>query len=85
MERPELAGIQGRDGVRHAGGLADPVGVDRSHPEVVGVALEQPRHGVFTDLDGVVVALAPVVGSNLTPAEGGFREDQVSDDVTPEV
>lgn len=78
MERPKLAGIQGSDGVRHAGRLADPVGVDCSDSEVVGVSFEEPGHGVFTDLNGVIIALAPVVSSNLTSTKGGFRQEQMT-------
>lgn len=82
MELPKLAGIQCSDGVRHAGRLADPMGIDCSDSEVVGVSFEQPRHRVFTDLNGVIVALAPVVSSNLTSTKGGFRQKQLN--VEPE-
>lgn len=78
MELPKLAGIQCSDGVRHAGSLADPVGVDCSDSEVVRVTFEQPGHGVFTDLNGVIVALAPVVSSHLTSTKGGFRQNQIN-------
>lgn len=76
VELPKLAGIQCSDGVRHAGRLADPVGVDCSDSEVVGVSFKQPGHGEFTDLNGVIVALAPVVSSNLTSTKGGFRQNR---------
>lgn len=41
--------------------------VDRSHSEVVGVSFEQAGHWVFTDLNGVIVALGPVLSSNFAP------------------
>lgn len=41
--------------------------VDRPHSEVVGVSFEQAGHRVFTDLNGVIVALGPVLSSNFAP------------------
>lgn len=70
MELPKLGGIQCSDGVRHAGWFADSMGVDGSDSEAVGVSFKQPRHGVFADLNGVIVALAPIVSSNLTSTKG---------------
>lgn len=67
MKPLKLSGVQGSDGVRHAWSFADSMGVDRSHSKVVGVSFEQPGHWVFTDLNGVIVALGPVLSSNLTP------------------
>lgn len=67
MKLLKLSGVQGSDGVRHARSFADSMGVDRSHSKVVGVSFEKPGHWVFTDLNGVIVALGPVLSSNLTP------------------
>lgn len=66
MELLKLSGVQCSDGVRYAGWFADSVWVDCPDSEVVGVCLEQPRHWVFTNLYGVIIALGPVVSSNLT-------------------
>lgn len=63
----KLSGVQGSDGIWHTWSFADSVGVDGSHSKVVGVSFEEPRHWVFTDLNGVVVALGPVLSSNFAP------------------
>lgn len=62
----KLSGVQRSDGVRHARSFADSMRVDCSHSEVVGVSFEQPGHWIFADLNGVVIALDPVLCSNLT-------------------
>ena len=66
MKPPKLGRIQCSDGIGHAGWFADSMGVDSPDSEVVGVSFKQSRHWVFTDLYGVIVALGPVVSSNLT-------------------
>lgn len=66
VEPLKLSGIQCSDGVRHAGWFADSAGVDSSNSEVVRVSFKQPRHWVFTDLYGVIIALGPVFSTNLT-------------------
>lgn len=71
MQPLKLGGVQGGDGIGHAARLADAAGVDGSGSEVVGVSLEQAGHRVFTDLDGVVVALGPVICAHLTPGVAG--------------
>lgn len=67
----KLGGVQGGDGVRHAARLADAAGVDGTGSEVVGVSLEQAGHRVFADLNGVVVALGPVICAHLTSGTAG--------------
>lgn len=67
MKLLKLGGVQGSDGVRHARSFADSMRVDGSHSEVVGVSFEQAGHWVFTDLNGVIVALGPVLSSDFTP------------------
>lgn len=69
MKPLKLSGVQGSDGIRHARGFADSMRVDSSDSEVVGVSFKQPRHGVFTDLNGVVIALGPVFSANLTSVD----------------
>lgn len=66
MKPFKLSGVQSSDGIRHAGGFTDSTGVDSSNSEVERVALKQPTHRVFTDLDGVIIALGPVFCANLT-------------------
>lgn len=66
VEPLKLSGVQCSDRIRHAGCFADSVGVDCSDSEVVGVSFKQPRHRVFTNLYGVIIALGPVFSSNLT-------------------
>lgn len=66
MHPLELSGVQRGDGKGHARCFADSARVDGSDSEVVGVALKQPRHRVFTNLYGVIIALSPVFSSNLT-------------------
>lgn len=78
MELSKLGGIQRSYGVGHSGWFADSMWVDSSDSEVVGVSFEQPGHGVFTDLNGVIVALDPVVGSNLTSTKSGAKQKQVN-------
>lgn len=48
--------------------------VDGSDSEVVGVSFEQSGHWVFTDLNGVIVALGPIVSSNLTSTKGEAKQ-----------
>ena len=74
----ELGGVQSGDGVGHAGRFADAARVDGSHSEVVGVSLEQAGDGVFTDLNGVVVALGPVLCPHLTSGKRQRVMQQVS-------
>lgn len=74
MKLLELSGVQGGDGVRHAGSFADSVRVHGPHSKVVGVSFEQPGHWVFTDLNGVIVALDPVVSSDLTSVKNLHRK-----------
>lgn len=52
--------------------------VDGSDSEAVGVSFEQPGHGVFTDFDGVIVALGPAVSSNLTSTKGEAKQKQMN-------
>lgn len=66
VELLKLSGVQRGDGIRHAAWFADSVRVDCSDSEVVGVSFEQPRHWVFTNFNGVIIALGPVFSSNLT-------------------
>ena len=70
----KVGGVESGDGFGHARRLADAASVDGSDSEVVGVSLEQAGHGVFTDLNGVVVALGPVLCPHLT---SGKEEDVV--------
>lgn len=65
VEVLKLSGVQSGNRIRHARRFADSVRVDGSDSEVVGVSLKQPRHWVFTNLYGVVIALSPVFSSNL--------------------
>lgn len=75
MEPLKLSGVQCSDRIRHAGWFADSMGVDSSDSEVVGVAFKQSRHWVFTDLNGVIIALGPVFSSNLTSVQKKERRE----------
>lgn len=48
--------------------------VDGTHTEGVGAPLHQPRHGEPGKLNGGVITLAPVGGTNLTPAHKAQRD-----------
>lgn len=74
MKFLELGGVQGGDGVRHAGSFADSVRVHGPHSKVVGVSFKQPGHWVFTNLNGVIIALDPVVSSDLTSVKNLHRK-----------
>lgn len=66
MQPFKFGGVQSSDGIGHARWFADAVGIYGSDSEVVGVPFKQPRHWVFTDFNGVIIALSPVLCSNLT-------------------
>lgn len=66
MKPLKLSGIQSSNWVRYAGWFANTMRVNCSDSEVVRVTLKQPGHWVFTDLNGMVVALRPVLCSDLT-------------------
>lgn len=69
MESLKLSGIQSSDGIRHARSFADSMRVDCSDSEVIGVSFKQSGNWVFTNLNGVIIALGPVFSSNFTSAK----------------
>lgn len=72
MKPLKLSGVQGSDRLRLARWFADSMRVDSSDSEVVGVSFKQASDWVFTDLNGVVIALGPVFSANLTSMDLRF-------------
>lgn len=66
MKSLELSRIHCSDRFGHSGRSADATRINSTHAEVIGVTLEQAGHGVFTDLNGRLITLYPVVCSDLT-------------------
>lgn len=79
MEPLKLSGVQCGDGFRHAGWFANSLGVDSADSEVVGVCFKEPGHWVFTDLNGVIVALSPVFSTNLTSTKLTVKKGKEGD------
>lgn len=73
MKSLKLSRIHCSNGFGHSGRSADATRVNSTYAEVIGVTLEQAGHRVFTDLNGRVVTLYPVLRSDLTSVKE-FRQ-----------